>query len=1182
MTTTTPMDISNDNDNPEGKISDNRNNGDTMVANPSQPRQVIDNTGSGGTSSSSSTMNWEPVRSRLLGDDLEEALAAAKGLREQIEVVHTTEYPLMLSALLPAFSTIFTTTAPNGDPKSTEHRLRNTVLEIMSRMPSNEVLRPHAPHLVAVSLDVLKRDYEENALLACGIIFNLYKQYRSLPQDYVQPFLDFVMSAYRALPVAVRQRISSAALSSISTSTAEKQTEIVKSIEPKQQVTSDKKDEDGDAEMEHAMPPVRKEAEPAATTGATTSSTAEPSKPKEAEGPVVGATSDTTMTGPDVGGAPTTPVHVPPRPPPVVLLPRSTESFRVLTECPLIVMLLFQLYPRFLRSNISGLIKVMMDALALRTPRLQIIERDGRTLDSEAKRLYYSRCRDLAAAQAKTLSFLTYLLRGFSNDLKPYEDRLAANVVALMSLCPRDLVSTRKELLVATRHLLNSEFRTGFFRHVNSLLDEKVLMGSYHRHTEQNLLRPLGYTVLSDYVQHVRTVLTLPQISRVVSIFSRLAHDSSLPMSSQYTSIKTLLSVLDPVYHNKEQDPQIGRDIMVRILRTLVEKLSAIDAENNAADSNEVAHGTSVMTNSSNDDILKEKKSIIRAIVVGMKTMVWYLNSYGVYREKEKIDNVVVNRVDANVEVFPGGSKMTHTERAIIDKYINLAFPSISVFKIDSQDDQSAGGGSSSQEQYRDTLSFFAAAFTTLDGANLRKVWGQRLDLVVDAVRDDPTAIIMPRHLLNANPSTSFEFSSMMLNFLVPRMDRLAVSIEDNIDFISVSKGKETTSIDRLDDLRKSYESKEKIRKETTSKREATAAAYLQLFERVLRSLSSYPENERALRPHLKQIVSTCVRNSLEKNDFRNDNYCMLLRYAFRSISAGKFEDSYRELLPLIPTVLNGFFRVVSSTEDVIIRHNLMELILTIPARLSSLLPHMNLLLRVIVMALDSQIEELANLGLRTLEFWVDNLNPDFLFPQLSRQKDVFVSLMRGLATHLRPAPYPYGLLTLRLLGKIGGKNRKVLREPMDVTDPASVSSWAEKIKVEFGVSDDSDEPMSDSNIAQGDPAGVDIHLPLDGCVRFLRDAALRRSRSEKDLPTEEATKDDSIRWDQHEKLLEVQFNKVNLASYCSDVINETTKQQAEASIRVLRSALTQIMGRESNEKNQTIDLNGEKNGHRS
>jgi transformation/transcription domain-associated protein len=213
-------------------------------------------------------MNWEPVRSRLLGTDLDDALAAAKELREGIEIVHTVEFPLMLSALLPAFSTILATNPTNHPsakkptnastpirtaaaaagapsatkqepPKSAEttsrldetapsptkidielqqqqqqkqhhrhYQLRNTILEIISRMPSNEVLRPHAPHLVAVALDVLihRRDYEENALLASRIIFDLYKAYRSLPQDYIQPALDFVVSAYKTLPGAVSTR----------------------------------------------------------------------------------------------------------------------------------------------------------------------------------------------------------------------------------------------------------------------------------------------------------------------------------------------------------------------------------------------------------------------------------------------------------------------------------------------------------------------------------------------------------------------------------------------------------------------------------------------------------------------------------------------------------------------------------------------------------------------------------------------------------------------------------------------------------------------------------------------------------------------------------------------------------------------------------------------------------------
>jgi transformation/transcription domain-associated protein len=70
---------------------------------------------------------------------------------------------------------------------------------------------------------------------------------------------------------------------------------------------------------------------------------------------------------------------------------------------------------------------------------------------------------------------------------------------------------------------------------------------------------------------------------------------------------------------------------------------------------------------------------------------------------------------------------------------------------------------------------------------------------------------------------------------------------------------------------------------------------------------------------------------------------------------------------------------------------------------------------------------------LRTLEFWVDNLNAEFLLPILSRDADLFSDLMMSLTHHLRPAPYQYGLLTLRLLGKLGGKNRLFLQQPMDL-----------------------------------------------------------------------------------------------------------------------------------------------------
>ncbi len=47
---------------------------------------------------------------------------------------------------------------------------------------------------------------------------------------------------------------------------------------------------------------------------------------------------------------------------------KSIESFKVLTECPLIVMLLFQLYPRFIQRNIPQMLPLMMNVLSLHVP----------------------------------------------------------------------------------------------------------------------------------------------------------------------------------------------------------------------------------------------------------------------------------------------------------------------------------------------------------------------------------------------------------------------------------------------------------------------------------------------------------------------------------------------------------------------------------------------------------------------------------------------------------------------------------------------------------------------------------------------------------------------------------------------------------------------------------------------
>ena len=140
----------------------------------------------------------------------------------------------------------------------------------------------------------------------------------------------------------------------------------------------------------------------------------------------------------------------------------SVSSFKVLTECPLIVMLLFQLYPRYIQANIHVLIPLMMNTLKLQF----------RKPPTEPK-LRKKFC-ELAASQVKSLSFLTYLLRGFDGVMRPYEKTISNCVVNLLKSCPSESLNTRKELLVATRHILATDFRNGFFTQIDTLLMTSV------------------------------------------------------------------------------------------------------------------------------------------------------------------------------------------------------------------------------------------------------------------------------------------------------------------------------------------------------------------------------------------------------------------------------------------------------------------------------------------------------------------------------------------------------------------------------------------------------------------------------------------------------------------------------------------------------------------------------------
>ncbi|CAK5275625.1 unnamed protein product [Mycena citricolor] len=203
------------------------------------------------------------------------------------------------------------------------------------------------------------------------------------------------------------------------------------------------------------------------------------------------------------------------------------------------------------------------------------------------------------------------------------------------------------------------------------------------------------------------------------------------------------------------------------------------------------------------------------------------------------------------------------------------------------------------------------------------------------------------------------------------------------------------------------------------------AGATIRLFKMGFNSVTTHQAtNEPILASHLPKLLMDCF--PLAAKATKPTHYLFLLRSLFRAIGGGggRFEILYKEVLPLLPEMLANLNTQLLASEGQT-RDLIVELCLTVPLRLTHLLPHLTYLMQPLALALRGT-QELVAQGLRTLELCIDNLTPDFLDPTLNT---VLRELMEALHSHLRPLPANHQLAhtIIRILGKLGGRNRKLL-----------------------------------------------------------------------------------------------------------------------------------------------------------
>ena len=103
-------------------------------------------------------------------------IQVATEVRDCIEIAHTSEYKKFLHFYFPAFEHVLRKRTKPQFVANKENKLRNSVVEILHRLPQNQTLKEHVPHYLVELKRQWERDFGVVAPALTGDVLHSLKQ----------------------------------------------------------------------------------------------------------------------------------------------------------------------------------------------------------------------------------------------------------------------------------------------------------------------------------------------------------------------------------------------------------------------------------------------------------------------------------------------------------------------------------------------------------------------------------------------------------------------------------------------------------------------------------------------------------------------------------------------------------------------------------------------------------------------------------------------------------------------------------------------------------------------------------------------------------------------------------------------------------------------------------------------
>ncbi|OTF72950.1 hypothetical protein BLA29_001690, partial [Euroglyphus maynei] len=788
------------------------------------------------------------------------------------------------------------------------------------------------------------------------------------------------------------------------------------------------------------------------------------------------------------------------------LLPRGIQSLKLLIEVPINIIMLMQVYRNLNEVEYFELLQLAIKLVEIQPTNEQ---KNNPLFNMEV----YS---EFLTVQIKYFSFIAFMARTQEEKFQTLmvAEQLPAIVLKFFHSLPDEMTSLRKDLLYSTRYIVGTRFRTYFLPYIEEFFNEKLIIGNGWATRET--LRAFAYSVIYDLVHHLRDSLKLRELNLVVNIYSRNLYDESLSLSNHIMSCRLLINIADAFCKTGEKEKCLTNvpPALIRILKIYVNKVAlmakySIPKIKSKLNSNQSPSSKESSTNDNNRNNTKlhtQKSSTVdepdyNDNSANYKSNIEYLTSsfidtddfrlhYGIPKGQNtsisecrmlartlfnglKLLSMKLHDMSQNIQwaIYAASTQSPSGHPPIRSGYCRphdiqilirlfqkglklLEIFNLNTFPYSPHQNTSAGFNlinrqppnsnhiaqnyNARTKEEKESIELFCNIFTILTPQTFRVIIKSSIDFLVQCLQENSNLTQLVHYLLSQQ-NTSRVFADILTGYLVERMEVMGNNTE-------------------------------------------MSSLFLKLFKSVFGSVSClHFENERMLQPHLRKLVNNSMKMALNAQE--PYNYFMLLRALFRSIGGGSHDQLYREFLPMLPSLLQGLNNFQTGIHRQNMKDLFVELCLTIPVRLSSLLPYLPWLMDPLVSALNGAPNLIAQ-GLRTLELCVDNLQPDFLYAHFL---PIRIELMQSLWKTLRYQNDNIAQISFRILGKLGGTNHRMMNEPQKL----------EYIEFRDPLLDENDHPDNNRQIefnnnipSHGSCAYMEIkfddstiHLPVDKVI---------------------------------------------------------------------------------------------------